>query len=83
MIKQRWRMFVDSCKDPLSALDGSQQRTSIALMKNGAITGIACARQNRHATGSDQRGHLQRFIGTIINLRTYGSVRHPESRYWD
>ncbi len=83
MIKQRWRIFVDSCKDPLSALDGTQQRTSITLMNNGAMTGIACARQNRQAIGSDQRGTLQRFVGMIINLRTYGSVRHPERQYWD
>lgn len=78
-----WGVFITSCHDPLSALDGTEQRTSITLIKNGVMTGIACTRKNRHAIGPDRRSLLQRFIGAILNLRAYGSVRHPESRYWD
>lgn len=83
-LNDRWDGFIASCKDPLSALDNLPQLpTSITLLNSrGEMTGIACQRR-RHTVEPDHRGALQRFIGAIINLRTYGSVRHPESRYWD
>ncbi len=83
-LTDRWGAFIASCKDPLSALDNvPRPPTSITLLNSrGEMTGIACSRR-RYKLEPDQRGHLQRFIGTIINLRTYGTVRHPESRCWD
>lgn len=79
----RWSAFIASCKDPLSAVDNVPLPISITLVNSrGVMMGIACSRR-RYTLEPDRRGALQRFVGTIINLRTYGRFRHPESRYWD
>jgi hypothetical protein len=46
------------------------------------MTGIACGRQ-RIEPVEDHRGPVAKFVGIFINLRKYGSIRDPVSRYWD
>ena len=74
--------FLRACRDPLAKLDGTIHDTSVTLVVGHDIVGIACRRSNVRYV-EDQRGFLRRLIGMVINLRKYGSFRHPASRYWD
>ena len=46
------------------------------------MTGIACSRR-RLVPVEDHRGPFAKFVGMFLNLRKYGSIRHPVCRYWD
>ena len=81
--QSHWDAFLADCQDPLSVYDSAPPRTSISFFdSSGRMTGFACGRR-RIEPVEDHRGPFARFVGMFLNLRKYGSLRHPVSRYWD
>jgi hypothetical protein len=44
---------------------------------------IACPRRDPLTPPEVHRGLLRRIIAVLRNLRQHGTLRHPDSRYWD